>query len=66
MKKVLFLSLITVFMAAGTSHSLAYSYGHDDSGWYDAHNKHHKFVTHNHHRGYWDTNNGVKVFVNMG
>src|ERR1022692_822173 len=29
------------------------------------HNKHHKFVEHNHHHGYWDTDKGVRVFVIM-
>jgi hypothetical protein len=66
MKKILLLSILTtLFIAVGASRTLAYTYGHDDKGWYDEHSKHHKFIVHNHHHGYWDTDKGVRVFVIM-
>ena len=66
MKNIFFLSILTtLFIAVSASRTLAYTYGHDDTGWYDEHSKHHKFVEHNHHHGYWDTDKGVRVFVIM-
>ena len=66
MKKLLFLSLLTTILVGfGASRSLAYSNYHDDKHWYDTHGKSHTFVSHNHHHGYWDMNNGAKVFINI-
>jgi hypothetical protein len=65
MKKILILGLLTTLLVFGASRSLAYTYYHDDKNWYDEHNKAHKFVVHNHHHGYWDTDNGAKVFINI-
>jgi len=62
-RKILFLGLVTLFVVSGAGRLMAYD--HDDKGWFDDHHKHHPFVEHNHHRGYWDQRNGVKVFINI-
>jgi hypothetical protein len=66
MKKLFFLSVLTaVLVTFGASRAMAYDYYHDDKHWYDKNNKPHKLIVHNHHHGYWDTNSGTKVFINL-
>jgi hypothetical protein len=66
MKKLFFLSVLTaVLVTFGASRSLAYDFSHDDKHWYDKNNHPHNMIVHNHHHGYWDTNNGSKVFINI-
>ena len=63
-KTILFVSATAALLAAGVLPIQAHYY-HDKAGWYDEHNHHHSFISYNHHRGYWDTNNGVRVFINV-
>jgi hypothetical protein len=57
------LGLIALFAVVGVSRTMAYD--HDDKGWFDNNHHHHPFIYHNHHRGYWDQQNGVRVFINV-
>ena len=53
---------VLVMVGVGT----ASAYDHDNSGWFDEHHAHHKFIHHNGHRGYWDHNkSGAKIFINV-
>jgi hypothetical protein len=57
--------LLATFLVAGAGRSLAH-YEHDDKGWYDEHHKHHDFIEHNGHRGYWDRDDhGAKIFITI-
>jgi hypothetical protein len=64
MKKVLFLSVLaSLLLSFGASRAMAYD--HDSKGWYDSHHHRQPFITHNHHRGFWDQRNGARVFINI-
>jgi hypothetical protein len=64
MKKIiLLLSITALFTTVGTVRSMAYD--HDSHGWYDSHHHRHPFIKHNGHRGYWDQQNGTKVFISI-
>jgi hypothetical protein len=63
-KTILLLSLAAIFLAGGTSLTRA-DYHHDKHGWYDEHNHRHDFIVYHHHHGYWDHQNGVRVFINV-
>ncbi len=62
-RKMLFLGLVASFIAVSAGRSMAYD--HDEKGWFDDHHKHHPFIYHNHHRGYWDQRDGARVFINI-
>ncbi len=66
MKKTILLAGATaILLAAGISTSQAH-YKHDKKGWYDEHNTRHAYIYHNHHHGYWDTDDkGVRLFINI-
>ena len=66
MKKLIISGLLVLTLVGfGASRALAYNYYHDDKYWYDSHNHRHNLVLHDHHHGYWDSNNGVRVFINL-
>ncbi len=49
----------------GATRASAYSNWHDDKHWYDKDGHRHTFVKYHGHRGYWDTDHGVKLFINI-
>jgi hypothetical protein len=66
MKKSLILGFIVLTLATfGATRASAYTYWHDDKHWYDKDGHRHSFVFHNGHHGYWDRDNGVRIFVNI-
>jgi hypothetical protein len=65
MKKLLILGFVVLTLSFGATRVLAYDNWHDDKHWYDKSGHKHSFVKHNGHHGYWDTDSGAKVFVNI-
>ena len=66
MKKSLILGFIVLTLASfGATRASAYTYWHDDKHWYDSHNTRHSFVKYHGHHGYWDNNNGARIFINI-
>jgi hypothetical protein len=66
MKKSLIFGFIVLTLASfGATRASAYSNYHDDKHWYDKDGHRHSFVSHNGHHGYWDTNGGAKIFINI-
>jgi hypothetical protein len=66
MKKLLVLGFVVLTLAGfGATRASAYGYYHDDKHWYDSHGSRHSFVKYHGHHGYWDSNNGVRVFINI-
>jgi hypothetical protein len=56
------LAALIVAVSAGA----ASAYDHDNTGYFDEHHQHHKFIHHNGHRGYWDHDkSGAKIFINV-
>jgi len=56
--------LALLFLAGGVGRALAYD--HDNRGWIDNHHRHHAFIHHGGHRGYWDhDHSGARVFINV-
>jgi hypothetical protein len=42
------------------------AWSHDKGGYWDDHNRHHAFVSHENHHGYWRTHDdGSRVFINI-
>jgi len=37
----------------------------DNSGYWDEHHKHQKFIIYRKHRGYWDTQGDTRVFIRI-
>jgi hypothetical protein len=61
---MLVLGLIALLGAMSAGSSMAYD--HDNKGWYDSNHHRHAFISHNHHRGYWDHDkSGAKIFINV-
>jgi hypothetical protein len=66
MKKLFVLGLVVLTLAGfGASRASAYSNWHDDKHWYDKDGHRHSFVKYHGHHGYWDTDHGVKLFINI-
>jgi len=66
MKKLIVLAFVVLTLVSfGATRVSAYTYSHDDKHWYDKNNKPHTFVKYHGHHGYWDNNNGAKVFINI-
>jgi hypothetical protein len=70
MKNMLTLALVTLFAMGSTLSSMADdhhdAWSHDKSGYWDDHGHHQKFVSHNHHHGYWRTkDDGTRFFINI-
>jgi hypothetical protein len=64
-KTLTLLLLLATFLVAGAGRTLAH-YERDDKGWFDANHRHHDFIQHNGHRGYWDhDDHGTLVFINI-
>lgn len=63
--KKLIMSGLLILALVGFSAGRMQAYDHDAHGWYDNDHHHHPFIYHNHHRGYWDERNGVRVFINI-
>jgi hypothetical protein len=61
------IKLLLPLLAASASFAAlpAQAYDHDKTGYFDDHHQHHPYVYHHHHRGYWQENNGVRVFINV-
>jgi hypothetical protein len=63
------LAAVTVLAAASITQLRADDhngpYQHDQTGYWDEHHVHHAYVTHNNHRGYWDTRSGTRVFISL-
>jgi hypothetical protein len=59
----LFLAAIALLIAGSALPLQAYD--HDKSGYFDEHHHHHPYVYHNHHRGYWDSSHGSRVFISI-
>jgi hypothetical protein len=56
------------FGVAGTAfaddHHDAWSHDHD--GYWDNHGRHHAFIVHENHHGYWrDRDDGSRIFINI-
>lgn len=63
-EKLIRSTLVVLFIAVGSGCALAYQ--HDNKGWFDNQHRHHPFVQHSGHRGYWDHDSrGAKVFINI-
>jgi len=63
--KKLFVSTVLILSVAALGATRTFAFDHDDKGWYDSDHHRHAFIQHEHHRGFWDTRNGARVFINV-
>ena len=59
-------ALTASLMLAATTPSFADGpFRHDDNGYWDDHHQYHHFDHYQNHRGYWNQQNGVRVFITL-
>ena len=58
--------LFTAFLWAGAGQAGAYYGNQNQNGYWDNHHQYHNYGYHNHHRGYWNQSNGVRLWINVG
>lgn len=58
--------LFTAFLFGGASLAQAHDGYRDQNGYRDQHGNYHHYSYHNHHRGYWNQQNGVRFWINIG
>jgi len=70
--KIVFMALVGLFVLSGASSLWAdnmwdsrHHYRRDNYGYWDAHNRYHRFIHYHGHNGYWDTTGSVRVFINV-
>ena len=57
--------LFSVFLLGGALQAGAYDHHGDQDGYRDQGGQYHRYGYHNHHRGYWDRQNGVQLWINI-
>ena len=63
-------AVCAILMLTGSSPSYADDWGghyryYDRDGFWDGYHHYHHYDYYHHHRGYWNTRNGINVWINV-
>jgi hypothetical protein len=56
--------LFSALLSAGAGQ--AWAYNGDQNGYYDRNGYNHHYGYYHHHHGYWNEQNGVRLWINVG